>query len=101
MNKTNAMTIASLYGNEITAWMGKRITLYSARVTAFGRTTDAVRVRPHAPQQQRKAPPPEPQQREDTPPPYDPETGEVYADEYEHAGPPPMSEDELAAMEGR
>lgn len=49
MNKTNAMTIASLHGNEIDNWKGKRITLYAMPVSAFGKTTDAIRVRPTLP----------------------------------------------------
>lgn len=49
MNKTNAVTIASIYGNEIDNWKGKQITLYATPVAAFGKTSDAIRVRPVAP----------------------------------------------------
>lgn len=49
MNKTNAMTIASLLGNEIDNWKGQRITLFAMPVAAFGKTTDAIRVRPTLP----------------------------------------------------
>lgn len=49
LNKTNAKTIASIYGNEVLAWVGKPVTLYCAQVSAFGATHDAVRIRPTAP----------------------------------------------------
>lgn len=50
LNKTNAKTIASLYGNDIEGWRGKRITLFSATVTAFGEMKEALRVRPRVPE---------------------------------------------------
>lgn len=49
MNKTCALVIASLYGNEIENWKGKRITLYPTKATAFGKTVDCIRVRDTAP----------------------------------------------------
>lgn len=49
MNRTNAMIVASLYGPETDAWIGKAITLYSARVKAFGSWHDAVRVKEQIP----------------------------------------------------
>lgn len=49
LNKTNALRIVVLYGSEINDWPGKRITLYSEPVKAFGKTTIAVRVREQAP----------------------------------------------------
>lgn len=49
LNKTNAMQIAELYGPETDGWAGKRVTLYAARVSAFGKMVDAVRVRPEKP----------------------------------------------------
>ena len=49
MNKTNATTIAAMYGNEIEGWYGKRITLYAAPVSAFGKEQEAIRVRPTPP----------------------------------------------------
>lgn len=49
MNKTNAATIASLYGNEVDDWKGKRITLHTERVSAFKKTQEAIRVRPSVP----------------------------------------------------
>ena len=49
LNRTNAMAIAELYGEETSGWVGKRVTLYSARVKAFGKWYDVVRVRAPAP----------------------------------------------------
>lgn len=49
LNKTNATTIAAMHGNEVNAWNGKRITLYAAPVSAFGKEVEAIRVRPTAP----------------------------------------------------
>jgi len=49
LNKTNAKTIAAMYGNETDDWVGKRITLYPT-TTKFGRdTVDCIRVRPSKP----------------------------------------------------
>ncbi len=45
LNKTNARTIAAMYGWEADAWKGKRITLYPTRCDAFGKTVDCIRVR--------------------------------------------------------
>ena len=50
LNKTNATSIAALYGKEVNDWTGKRITLYAAPVSAFGKEVEALRVRPTAPQ---------------------------------------------------
>lgn len=49
LNKTNAMTIAGLYGPETDEWTGKRITLHVEKVKAFGAVHDAIRVRPQVP----------------------------------------------------
>jgi len=51
LNKTNAMVIAGLYGYEIDNWKGKKITLYPTPVTAFGKTADAIRIRPDIPKE--------------------------------------------------
>lgn len=50
MNKTCAQVIARMYGPEILNWIGKRITLTTERGTWFGKTSDAIRVRPEVPQ---------------------------------------------------
>lgn len=47
LNKTNMATIAGIVGDgEVRHWTGHRVTLYSARVQAFGRWVDAIRIRP-------------------------------------------------------
>ena len=50
LNRTNAETIARLYGNDIENWTGKRIVLYVEHgVQAFGKVWDVVRVRGSVP----------------------------------------------------
>lgn len=49
LNSTNCKTIAALYGNDTTAWVGKRITLYPTTTTMGGDTVECIRVRPRAP----------------------------------------------------
>ena len=51
LNKTNGMNIATMYGPETDAWIGKGVTLYPAWVDFQGRSVEAVRVRPVAPQE--------------------------------------------------
>lgn len=46
VNKTMGKTISRLYGNRVSAWVGKPITLYSTQVNAFGETHDVIRIRP-------------------------------------------------------
>lgn len=50
LNKTNAKTIAGMYGNDTSAWIGKRITLYPTMTDFGGQPVEAVRVRPTVPQ---------------------------------------------------
>lgn len=45
LNKTNALTISDAYGDETDAWAGKEVLLVTERVTAFGKTAPAVRIR--------------------------------------------------------
>lgn len=47
--KTNGKTIAQMYGNDTDAWIGKRVTLFAAMVDAFGKTVEAIRIRPMIP----------------------------------------------------
>jgi hypothetical protein len=47
--KTNARIVAGIYGTETDGWVDKKITLFGARVEAFGETVDAIRIRPTAP----------------------------------------------------
>ena len=52
LNRTNADTIATLYGPETDQWPGQPIALFVARgVQAFGKTWDVVRVRSQVPSQ--------------------------------------------------
>jgi hypothetical protein len=50
-NKTNARTVASLYGNDTTAWIGKPVALYvtTTRDPGSGGDVDCIRIRPTAP----------------------------------------------------
>ncbi|MCC6458801.1 MAG: hypothetical protein IT328_27905 [Caldilineaceae bacterium] len=51
LNRTNAMTIAALYGDESDTWPGKRISIYPTRVKAFGQMQDCIRIREEIPAQ--------------------------------------------------
>lgn len=51
LNRTNAMIIAGLYGNESDDWGGQRITIYPTKVRAFGTMQDAIRVKEEIPAQ--------------------------------------------------
>ena len=48
-NKTNAKTIASLYGRETERWIGQRVTLYATVTEMAGESKPCIRVRPVAP----------------------------------------------------
>ncbi len=54
LNKTNGKTIASMYGNYVTEWVGKSITLFksSTRNPQDGGEIDCIRIRPEVPRQQ-------------------------------------------------
>lgn len=45
LNKTNAKTVAGLYGNKPAGWVGKTITLYPTTTDVGGRTEDCIRIR--------------------------------------------------------
>lgn len=58
LNATNAESIKKAVGSmQFRDWIGKRITLYSAKVHAFGDVWDAVRIRDTAPADPVKAEP--------------------------------------------
>jgi len=77
LNKTNAMSIAKIYGPEVMSWIGKSVTIYPTRVQCGGKEVDAIRVRERAPKQADKAPPvAEEPWAVDLP--HDADTGEVY-----------------------
>lgn len=67
LNKTNAKTIASLYGNDPRKWVGRLIALYPTTTEVGGRTEDCIRIRNEDPAKRarktKKQPDPE-QQRE-------------------------------------
>lgn len=72
LNKTNAKTIAQLYGNDTTEWVGKRITIFPTTTTFGSDIVDCIRVRPRIPagkSARSNAPPdtPEPGPREPSP----------------------------------
>ena len=49
LNKTNAKTVAKLYGNDTSNWIGKAIVIYPT-TTEFGKeTVDCIRIRPTRP----------------------------------------------------
>lgn len=45
LNRTNANQIAELYGDDTSAWPGKRITIYPVQITVAGQPHTAIRVR--------------------------------------------------------
>ncbi len=52
LNRTNANTIASLYGQDTEDWLGQRITLFATEVDFRGQQTLATRVRMRQPEEQ-------------------------------------------------
>jgi len=48
-NKTNCRTIAALYGNDVSKWTGKAITLYPTTTQVGPEVKECIRVRPVAP----------------------------------------------------
>ena len=54
LNATNCKTIAKIYNTPyIEKWGGKRITVFATMVSAFGDTTEALRIRPFAPKDEK------------------------------------------------
>lgn len=50
LNKTNCKMIAKIYGSPyIEDWTGKKVTLYAAKIKAFGEQVEALRIRPDKP----------------------------------------------------
>lgn len=56
LNKTNASSIAVMYGTQASEWVGKRVTLYPTRVKCGRDTVDAIRVREQVPPAKGAAP---------------------------------------------
>jgi hypothetical protein len=44
LNKTNASTIAEMYGDDTDSWIGKQITIFPTKVDFQGKRVDAIRV---------------------------------------------------------
>lgn len=54
LNATNSKRITEAYGSpKVEDWKGKRIAIYTEKVTAFGGTTDALRIRPFPPREEK------------------------------------------------
>jgi hypothetical protein len=49
LNRTNAKTIAAMYGNSTEDWVDKAITIYPTRTTFGADEVDCIRIRPRAP----------------------------------------------------
>ena len=49
LNKTNAATIAGMYGNDTTAWIGKRVTLFPTTTQFGNETKECIRIEPKVP----------------------------------------------------
>ena len=49
LNKTNGDVLSGLFGNESDNWKGARVTIISVKVSAFGKTVDALRFDEKAP----------------------------------------------------
>jgi hypothetical protein len=61
-NRTNATTIAKMYGNEASVWAGKQITLYPTTCRVARETQSCIRVREKPSTTQTPAPPAAPNQ---------------------------------------
>lgn len=61
LNRTNAFILAEMYGAEMDAWVGRRITIHPVRITAFGKKQDAIRVKDEVPPPPAPKPAPEPE----------------------------------------
>ena len=52
LNATNAKAISEALGStKVETWAGQRIAIYTTKVTAFGGTTDALRIRSYPPKE--------------------------------------------------
>lgn len=56
MNVTNCKTVASLYGNDVADWIGKRVTLFPTQTQKGNETVDCIRIRPTIPTGKAAAP---------------------------------------------
>ena len=52
LNATNSKAISEAVGStKVEDWVGKRVAIFTQKVTAFGGTTDALRIRPYPPKE--------------------------------------------------
>lgn len=52
LNATNSKAISEACGStKVETWAGQRIAIYTQKVSAFGGTTDALRIRPYKPKE--------------------------------------------------
>lgn len=52
LNATNAKAISEATGStKVEVWAGQKIAIYTQKVSAFGGTTDALRIRPYKPKE--------------------------------------------------
>ena len=52
LNATNSKAISEACGStKVETWAGQKIAIYTQKVTAFGGTTDALRIRPYLPKE--------------------------------------------------
>ena len=49
LNSTNCKAISAMYGNDVEAWAGKRVTLYPTTTQMGSETVECIRVRPKVP----------------------------------------------------
>jgi len=49
LNVTNSETIALMHGNTHKKWIGKKVLIHTAKIKAFGKMHDALRIRPKVP----------------------------------------------------
>jgi hypothetical protein len=49
LNKTNAKTIAAMYGNNTDEWVGELVTVYPTQTSFGAETVEAIRIRPTKP----------------------------------------------------
>jgi hypothetical protein len=54
LNSTNCKAIAGMYGNDVSAWVGKQVTLYPTTTTFGKETVDCIRIKPVKPKEQTK-----------------------------------------------
>lgn len=45
LNATNGKTIASLYGNKVEEWVGRKVTMFPTTTSMGGETVDCIRIK--------------------------------------------------------